>query len=123
MSKKEEENMEINKKFQSEQPPTIEEPYLFYELIVPGNPEKAIGSMRIDNKSIELIKAQIRQRKDKIVFNMFGTDWPMSINTDKYSRVWFEMIETEVVVGDEGSLIIDPNTGQAAKKEKKLILQ
>ena len=111
--------MELTKMEKGKEAPTITIPVLFYELImVSGEGNKAIGSMKLDPDQAEGVKAQLKQRKDKIVFNMIGTNWPMVINTDKYARIWYEEIQETVM-----SNIIDPNTGKAATSEKKLVLQ
>ena len=92
--------------------------FLLYELISFQDESKAVGSMALEEKDFESVKQQIRNRKDKIVFNMKGSDWPMSINTDKYSRVWVEIIPQRIAKG-QGGTIIDPKTGQPAIIEEK----
>lgn len=103
--------------------PTVNIPFLFYELISFQDDSKAIGSMPLEDKDFELVKQQIRSRKDKIIFDIKDSDWPMSLNTDKYSRVWVEIVAERVVGGDANSMIIDPKTGLPAKIEQKLDLK
>lgn len=120
--------MEINKA--AEQSPTITVPLLCYEMIAygvnpetPGVPEKIYGQMRLDHADISKVKQQLRSGKDRIVFSIADTDgWPMSVGVDKYSRVWYEEVE-QVIAKGKDSAIIDPATGKAAVREKRLILQ